>query len=88
MGWGSAVDIFDTVVKEVKKNLDEIEKDWVSETFPKKEFLVRIVEPLARELEDGDWDTQQESDYFEELKWDVFPDIAADIEEEKRLYGD
>jgi len=87
MGWGSAVDIFDEVVKHTKAMLEEIKNDY-SDHISVHEMLVKVAEPLARELEDGDWDTQQESIFFEELKWEVFPEIAADIEEEKRLYGD
>lgn len=87
MGWGSAVHIFDHVIKDTKEVLQELHDDY-SDHFSTHEMLVKIASSLARELEAGDWDTQQDSDYFEELKWDVFPQIAADLEEELRLYGD
>lgn len=86
MGWGSAVDIFDVAIKAAKRLQEESEssKTWDDDY----QALVRFAIAIKEELEDGDWDTQQESDYFEELKWDVFPEIARDIEEEKKLYGD
>lgn len=91
MGWCRATDIFDPVVKNVKAVLHEIHTNY-SDHFDEHAMLVKIVEPLARELEDGDWDCQEESDYWEELKWDVFPELAKrieeDREEERRLYGE
>lgn len=91
MGWCSATEYFDVVVKAAKEALEEINEQY-SDQIPRHELLVHIVEPLARELENGDWDCQQESDYWDELKWDVFPELAKryeeDLEEERRLYGD
>lgn len=81
MGWGSAVHIFDAVVKEAKETLQEIQ-DQYSDHFSKREMLVRIAKPLAEKLDDGDWDTHRDSDYWDELKWDLWPEEAQEEKEE------
>lgn len=86
MGWGSAVDIFDIAVKAAKKLQQDTLKS--KSHVADREALVEFAKVIKEELESGDWDTQQESEYFEDLKWEVFPEIARDIEEEKELYGD
>lgn len=84
MGWGSAAHMFDRMVKSTKEVLDEYYNPvFADPEISQDQMLVKIIEPLARELEDGDWDTQRDSDYFEELKWDVFPEIAKEIEGEQ-----
>lgn len=50
MGWCSATVIFDTVVESL-----------LDETVDKKE----TIKYLINVLEDGDWDCQSESDYWE-----------------------
>lgn len=51
MGWCSATVIFDSVVSGI-----------VGDTEIDKKELIRIV---ANALEDGDWDCQQDSDYWD-----------------------
>lgn len=91
MGWCSATSYFDDVVEAAKEVLEEISEKY-SDQIPKHAMLVKIVYPLARDLEEGDWDCQMESDYWDELKWDVFPELAKrheeEMEEDRRLYGD
>ena len=81
MGWSSAVNIFDTALKAVEDVLKEIKSDY-SDHIPQKEMLIKVARPLAEELDMGDWDTHQESDYWEILKWHLWPEEALQEQED------
>jgi hypothetical protein len=53
MGWCSGTDIFDAVAREVLKRR------------AKPVSAERLLTVLAEALEDGDWDCQNESEYWE-----------------------
>lgn len=54
MGWSSGSEIFDPAVSQILK-LDVPDKD-----------KVKVILALAEALVDADWDTVQESDYWED----------------------
>lgn len=63
MGWGSATEIFDTVVKGVLFN------------HPKKE----IIKNLMVLLFEGDWDTEDESEFWDnEIVQEAYREIAEE----------
>lgn len=70
MGWTGATEYFDVVAKAADEVLSEFK------TEQKYELLLRILRPLAKELDKGDWDAHQESEYWHELKWDLWPEEA------------
>lgn len=53
MGWCSGTDIFDAVAKLI------LSKDEVSEEE------IQVLKTLVDALEDGDWDCQGDSDFYE-----------------------
>lgn len=53
MGWCSGTDIFDRIAEKV-----------LGSELPEKSQL-EIIDTLVDALEDGDWDCQSDSDYFE-----------------------
>jgi hypothetical protein len=80
MGWTSATEYFDVVAKAADEVLGEFK------TAQKHELLLRILRPLAEELDKGDWDAHQESEYWGEFKWDLWPEEAE--QEQKDLLED
>jgi len=68
MGWAGATEIFDTVAEFL---LDE-----------KKINRKEVLKALIKVLEDGDWDTQSESEYYDNpVVQEIFEEI--DSEEDK-----
>ena len=87
MGWCSATYIFDEVMYAVNDMLDEI-KGQYCDHLPKREMFLKIARPLVKKLEDGDWDCQQESDFYNEYKWDLWPRFAQDWIDDLKAYPD
>lgn len=75
MGWASAVEIFDVVAGALLDDKDEVNKK-------------AVLKILAQLLEDGDWDTQQDSQYYDhpvvhEIMEELHPDWFVEEEEEE-----
>lgn len=73
MGWCSATYIFDAAVEaayELQRG-QSLGREPVP--FPNP-VLVRFAKTMRDILEDGDWDCQNESDYWEDLAQYLWPD--------------
>jgi len=81
MGWCSATNIFDATIEATQEVLNEIYGQYC-DYIPKHEMLVKIARPLANELDDRDWDCHRESDFWDQLKWDLWPVEAQEEKEE------
>lgn len=64
MGWCSATNIFDTVIEAAYK------------LQPDDKAMIAFAKTLRDVLENGDWDCQQESDFYDQFKWDLWPRYA------------
>ena len=72
MGWSSGVDIFDDVVTALIKDKNIPDKSKIA-----------IAKQLRITLEDGDWDTQCDSFYWDdELIGVVFADLKEEDDED------
>lgn len=70
MGWCSATTIFDAMCK------------YLLESTRPDEEKVADLKVLAEQLEDGDWDCQQDSDYYDHpVVRRVFQELHPDWEE-------
>lgn len=85
MGWCSATDIFDATIKAAIAVLNEIH-DQYADHFNRHEMLLKIARQLKDKLEAGDWDCQQESDYYQDLKWDLWPELEQDYINDLKEY--
>lgn len=74
MGWNSCTPYFDDTIRAAKEVLEEY---FTSETLVKV-LLLRIARPLAQHLDDGDWDVHDESEFWDELGPDLWPEEYAD----------
>jgi hypothetical protein len=74
MGWCSATYIFDTAIEAAYKLQHETMKNSYGTTvdFPNTE-LIEFAKTIRDELEDGDWDCQNESEYWEDLAKYLWP---------------
>lgn len=73
MGWNSATHYFDDTIHAAKEVLEE----YFNQTLA-KELLLRIARPLSEHLCNGDWDVQNESDFWHELGPDLWPERYED----------
>lgn len=78
MGWSHAVKYFDTVAAATASVLDELTTSWQD----RHDFMLRILTPLAEELDKSGWDAHRESDYWDEFKWYIWPEEAQEEHEE------
>jgi len=63
MGWASGVEIFDVVAGALLDDKKEINKK-------------EVLKSLINVLEDGDWDTQNDSDYYDHpLVQEIFKEL-------------
>jgi len=63
MGWASGVEIFDVVAGALLDDKKEINKK-------------KVLKSLINVLEDGDWDTQNDSDYYDHpLVQEIFKEL-------------
>ena len=87
MGWCSATYIFDATMHAVNDVLDDIMEQY-SDHLPKHEMFLRVARPLVKKLEDGDWDCQQESDFYDKYKWDLWPDVEQNLINDLKEYAE
>jgi hypothetical protein len=72
MGWNSCTPYFDDTVRAAKEVIEDLCKG--DSRFDEHEALLRIAKPLANHLDDGDWDVHSESEFWDELGPDLWPE--------------
>jgi hypothetical protein len=87
MGWCSATQIFDEVL-EAAYRLQVTTEEITLNGGSTRSAIVDFAKVLRDVLEDGDWDCQQESDFYEDLKWDLWAERAQDHIDECIEYKD
>jgi hypothetical protein len=74
MGWCSATYIFDTAIEAAYK----LQRETLGSNRPAPDFpnqaLIKFAKTIRDELEDGDWDCQNESEYWEDLAQYLWPE--------------
>lgn len=77
IGWNSATPYFDDTMRAAKEVVSKLAQ-FVDDAIDEKALLLRIARPLSDHLCDGDWDVQDESDFWDELGPDLWPERYED----------
>jgi hypothetical protein len=85
IGWNSATPYFDDTIAAAKKVISELVQ-LVDAEVDEKALLLEIARPLSQHLCDGDWDVQDESDFWDELGPDLCPESYKEYLHWKRVY--
>lgn len=82
MGWAGATDLFDSAVKVTLMFVPKIPSALSENEYDTPEAVVRaVVETMYTKVDWEDWDTQDESDFFEKYLIHVMHD-RGEIDEE------
>ena len=72
MGWCSATEILDSTVREVERQYKFLRELEVLVWKGSMDVLLRpLVASLAEQLREGDWDCEQESEYFDRFPQEI-----------------
>jgi hypothetical protein len=80
MGWCSGTYIFDAAIEAAYRLIDDVKSSSLSESDARI-AIVKFAKVMRDELEDGDWDCQNESDFYQDLKYDLWPEWAKEDDE-------
>lgn len=77
MGWGSATEIFDGAVKVAIAHAPKIPAEASTNKYNTPDIIIKsIVRDMYTKVELHDWDTQNESEFFQPYLFDVMHDLG------------